>query len=398
MNPAHALVGQSRLPRVKTTIFSVMSQLAAEHGALNLSQGFPDFDCPERLRELVGEAMRAGHNQYAPMPGVPLLRERIAEKVRSLYGARVDMDQEITVTCGATEALFVAIQTVVRPGDEVIVFDPAYDSYEPAVELAGGRTIHLPLRAPDYKIDWQQLSDAVGPKTRLIVINTPHNPTGSALEPDDLDHLAGIVANSKAYLIGDEVYEHIVFDGAEHQSLLRREELRQRSFVISSFGKTYHTTGWKIGYCIAPPPMTAEFRKIHQYVTFSISTPMQYAIAHFMTDPGFHLGLPAFYQEKRDYFRTALEGSRFRLLPCSGTYFQLLDYRDISDRPDLEMARWMVEHAGIAAIPVSVFYAESPEDHGRDDRILRLCFAKSNETLDRAAERLRSLRGCRSAG
>ncbi|MEE4330117.1 MAG: pyridoxal phosphate-dependent aminotransferase [Wenzhouxiangella sp.] len=391
MNLAQALVGQSRLPRVKTTIFSVMSQLAAEHGALNLSQGFPDFDCPDRLRELVAEAMQAGHNQYAPMPGLPLLRQRIAEKVAALYQARVDMDQEVTVTCGASEALFVAIQTVVRPGDEVILFDPAYDCYEPAVDLAGGRAIHLPLRAPDYRIDFQQLSDAIGPKTRLIVINSPHNPTGSALGPDDLDRLAEVVADSPAFLIGDEVYEHIVFDGAEHQSLLRHEALRARSFVISSFGKTYHTTGWKIGYCIAPAPMTAEFRKIHQYVTFSISTPMQHAIAHFMADPSFHLELPAFYQAKRDYFRAALDGSRFDLLPCRGTYFQLLDYRAISDRPDIEMARWLVEHAGVAAIPVSVFYAADSQARPEDDRILRFCFAKSNATLDRAAERLRAL-------
>ncbi len=388
MNLAQELVGQSRLPNVKTTIFAVMSQLAGEHGALNLSQGFPDFECPERLRELVAEAMKAGHNQYAPMPGLPLLRQRIAEKVKSLYQAEVDRDAEITVTSGATEALFVSIQTVVRPGDEVILFDPAYDCYEPAVELAGGRAIHLPLSAPDYCIDWQQLKDTITPKTRLIVINSPHNPTGAALGPDDLDHLAEVIDDSKTYLIGDEVYEHIIFDGAEHQSLLRRDELRQRSFVISSFGKTYHTTGWKIGYCIAPPPMTAEFRKIHQYVTFSISTPMQHAIANFMADPSFHLDLPAFYQAKRDYFRRAVEGSRFKVLPCRGTYFQLLDYQAISDRPDTEMARWLVEQAGVAAIPVSVFYAN---DSGRNHRILRFCFAKNNDTLDKAAERLRTL-------
>lgn len=388
MNLAGDLIGQSRLPKVKTTIFSVMSQLAAEHGALNLSQGFPDFDCPQRLRELVSDAMQAGHNQYAPMPGIPLLRQRIAEKVRSLYGASVDMDSEVTVTSGATEALFVAIQTVVRPGDEVILFDPAYDCYEPAVELAGGKAVHLPLSAPDYRIDWQELREKITPRTRLIVVNSPHNPTGSTLRPEDLEQLAEVIADSKAYLIGDEVYEHIVFDGAEHQSLLRREELRQRSFVISSFGKTYHTTGWKIGYCIAPAPMTAEFRKIHQYVNFSVSTPMQHAIANFMADPAFHMDLPAFYQEKRDYFREAIEGSRLELLPCRGTYFQLVDYAAISDRTDIDMARWLVEQAGVAAIPVSVFYAN---DHGRNQRILRLCFAKGNATLDQAAERLRAL-------
>jgi len=386
VNLAQQLPGQSRLPRVKTTIFSVMSQLAAEHGALNLSQGFPDFECPERLRALVSDAMQAGHNQYALMPGLPLLRQRIAEKVKSMYRAEVDPEREITITSGATEALFVAIQTVVRPGDEVILFDPAYDCYEPAVELAGGRAVHLPLSAPDYAIDWQRLKDTINDRTRLIVINSPHNPTGAALAPEDLDRLADAIGDSQAFLIGDEVYEHIIFDGAEHQSLLRHEELRQRSFVISSFGKTYHTTGWKIGYCIAPAPMSAEFRKIHQYVTFSVSTPMQHAIAAFMADPAFHLELPAFYQAKRDHFRAAVSDSRFKLLPCQGAYFQLLDYREISDRPDTEMARWLVAEVGVAAIPVSVFYTD-----GLDHRILRFCFAKSNPTLDQAAERLRAL-------
>lgn len=386
MNPAERLAGQSRLPNVKTTIFAVMSQMAARHGAINLSQGFPDFECPARLRELVAEAMAAGHNQYAPMPGLPALRERIAGKVGDLYGARVDMDAEITVTSGATEALFVAIQTVVRPGDEVIVFDPAYDSYQPAVELAGGRCTHLPLSAPDYAIDFDALADAIGPKTRLIIVNSPHNPSGSALSPADLERLEQVVANSDAFVLSDEVYEHIVFDGLEHQSLLRSEALRARSFVVSSFGKTYHTTGWKVGYCIAPPEMTSEFRKIHQYVTFSISTPMQHAIGQFMADPSFHLGLPAFYQAKRDHFRRALDDTAWDLLPCRGTYFQLMGYSGIGDLPDTEMAEWLTREVGVACIPVSVFNAD-----GNDSRILRFCFAKGDETLDAAAAKLRAV-------
>ncbi|MBL39312.1 MAG: aminotransferase [Xanthomonadales bacterium] len=386
MNPADRLAGQSRLPNVKTTIFAVMSQMAARHGAINLSQGFPDFECPARLRQLAAEAMAAGHNQYAPMPGLPALRERIAEKVGDMYGAGVDMDTEITVTSGATEALFVAIQTVVRPGDEVIVFDPAYDSYQPAVELAGGRCVHLPLGAPDYAIDFDALADAVGPNTRLVIVNSPHNPSGSALSPADLERLEQVLARSDAFVLSDEVYEHIVFDGLAHQSLLRSESLRARSFVVSSFGKTYHTTGWKVGYCIAPPTMTSEFRKIHQYVTFSISTPMQHAIAQFMADPSFHLELPDFYQAKRDHFRGALDDTAWDLMPCRGTYFQLLGYRRIGNLPDVEMAEWLTREVGVACIPVSVFNAD-----GNDESILRFCFAKGDRTLDAAAEKLRAV-------
>ncbi len=386
MNPAPNLAAQSRLPNVKTTIFAVMSQMAAKHDAINLSQGFPDFDCPEDLRQKVAEAMTAGHNQYAPMPGLPLLRQRIAEKVSAQYGANIDMDHEITVTAGATEALFVAIQTVVRPGDEVIVFDPAYDSYEPAVELAGGRCIHLPLQAPDYRIDFDRLRNAISDTTRLIVLNSPHNPTGAALAAGDLDELERIIGSSSAFVLSDEVYEHIVFDGREHQSLLRRDALRERAFVVSSFGKTYHTTGWKIGYCIAPGVMTSEFRKIHQYVTFAISTPMQHGIANFMADPSFHLQLPAFYQQKRDHLRAALRDSQWRLLPCQGTYFQLADYSHLSDRPDVEMAEWLTCRVGVGAIPVSVFYADR-----KDARILRFCFAKDDQTLDKAAARLSAM-------
>ncbi|NKI34531.1 pyridoxal phosphate-dependent aminotransferase [Wenzhouxiangella sp. XN79A] len=373
----------SKLPDVGTTIFAVMSQKAQQHGALNLSQGFPDFESPEGLRARVEEAMATGHNQYAPMPGLPLLRQRIAEKVEAMYGASVDAEAEITVTSGATEALFVAIQTVVRPGDEVIVFDPAYDSYEPAVRLAGGRCIHLPLVAPDYRIDFDRLTAALGARTRLVIVNSPHNPTGAVLSRADLDRLAEVLRASGCWLLSDEVYEHIVFDGRSHASVLGHPELRARSFAVSSFGKTYHTTGWKIGYCIAPSALTSEFRKVHQFVTFSVSTPMQLAIAEFMSDPTFHLELPAFYQARRDRFRSALADSAWTLLPCPGTYFQLLGYGGISDRPDTEMADWLVEHAGVAAIPVSVFHADR-----RDDRVLRFCFAKTDATLDRAAERL----------
>lgn len=386
MNDVVDLPAQSKLPRVKTTIFAVMSALAARHGALNLSQGFPDFACPQPLLDAVTRAMQAGHNQYAPMTGIPALREQIAAKVRAMYGASVDADQEITVTAGATEALFVAIQACVRPGDEVIVFDPAYDSYEPAVDLAGGRCVHLALKSPDYRIDFDRLKDAINPRTRLIILNSPHNPTGAVFSPADLDALEELLANSPILLIGDEVYEHIVFDGHDHQSLLRRPALAARSFVVSSFGKTYHTTGWKVGYCIAPAGMSAEFRKVHQYVTFSVSTPFQHGIAEYMASSDHHLELPGFYQAKRDRFRAALEGSRWQLLPCAGTYFQLLGYRDIADRPDTDMAEWLTREIGVAAIPVSVFNADR-----RDDQILRFCFAKGDETLDRAAEKLVAL-------
>lgn len=373
----------SKLPDVGTTIFAVMSQKAHQSGALNLAQGFPDFECPEALRRKVEEAMAAGHNQYAPMPGLPQLRERIAEKVAALYGAEIDPDRGITVTCGATEALFTAIQATVRPGDEVIVFDPAYDSYEPAVRLAGGTCIHLPLTAPDYTIEFDRLAAALSARTRLVVINSPHNPTGAVLSAADLDRLAVLLRDSGCYLLSDEVYEHIVFDGTMHASVLAHPELRERSFAVSSFGKTYHTTGWKIGYCVAPRALTAEFRKVHQFVTFAVSTPMQHAIADFMADPSFHLELPAFYQARRDRFRAGLEGSAWGLLPCPGTYFQLLDYSAISDRSDTEMADWLIEEAGVASIPVSVFHADR-----RDDRVLRFCFAKSDATLDAAIERL----------
>ncbi len=374
---------QSRLPDVGTTIFAVMSQKAQQHGALNLAQGFPDFECPAALRERVERAMAAGWNQYAPMPGLPALREAIAAKIRALYGAGVDADAEVTVSSGATEALFVAIQAAVRPGDEVIVFDPAYDSYDPAVRLAGGHCIHLPLLAPDYGIDFDRLTDVLSSRTRMIIINSPHNPTGAVISRDALDRLAECLRGTDVLVVSDEVYEHIVFDGRGHESVLAHPELRARSFAVFSFGKTYHTTGWKIGYCVAPAALSAEFRKVHQFTTFSVSTPMQHAIAGFMAESDVHLELPAFYQARRDRFRDALDGSRWALLPCPGTYFQLLDYSAISDRPDTDMADWLTEHAGVASIPISVFFAD-----GRDDHVLRFCFAKTDDTLAEATRRL----------
>lgn len=381
------LLPASKLPDVGTTIFTVMSNLAAEHDAINLSQGFPDFDGPEALRERVSHYLNHGHNQYAPMSGVPTLRAAIAEKVVALYAHRIDADTEVTVTSGATEALFCAIHAVVRPGDEVIIFDPAYDSYEPAVALAGGRCIRLPMAAPQYRPDWDAVAGALNARTRLIILNSPHNPTGSALTGEDLDALDLLLAERDTLLLADEVYEHIIFDGAEHQSLLRRPALAARAFVVSSFGKTYHVTGWKIGYCVAPAALTAELRKVHQYVTFTSITPVQLALADFLAaQPEHHLNLPAFYQQKRDRFCRLLEDSRFQLQPTAGTYFQLVDYSAITDEEDTALARRLTIEHGIASIPVSVFYREPP-----GDKVLRLCFAKDDTTLERAAELLCAL-------
>jgi methionine aminotransferase len=378
----------SKLPNVGTTIFAVMSQLANECGAINLSQGFPSFDPPQRLLDLISHYLNAGANQYAPMQGVPSLRAAIADKCTTLYGRKVDADTEVTVCDGATEGLFSAIQTIVRSGDEVIVFDPAYDSYEPAVALAGGRTRHIPLRfdsaVQDYAIDWDRLRDTVNTRTRLIILNFPHNPTGTNLAADDLDRLANIVRDTGAYLMSDEVYEHIVFDGAEHQSLLRHDELWPRSFVISSFGKTYHATGWKVGYCVAPPALTAEFRKVHQFTCYAVITPMQHALADYMREtPQHYRELPAFYQEKRDRFCELVRESRFTFRPAQGTFFQLLDYSQISDERDTDIAKRLTREIGVASIPVSVFCEEPPKDFK-----LRFCFAKDDTMLEQAAERL----------
>ncbi|MEP7044367.1 MAG: pyridoxal phosphate-dependent aminotransferase [Dokdonella sp.] len=379
---------ETKLPKVGTTIFTVMSQLAIEHKAVNLGQGFPDFDGPQALRDALAAAMNAGRNQYAPMTGLPPLREQIARKTERLYGRKVNADTEVTVTSGATEALFAAIAAVVRAGDEVIVLDPCYDSYEPAIELNGGRAVHVPLDPRDFSPDWQRVKDAITPKTRMILINTPHNPCGSVFSADDLDTLAALTRDSGILVLSDEVYEHIVFDGAPHQSVLRHAELAERSFVVSSFGKTYHVTGWKVGYCIAPRALSTEFRKVHQYLTFCTFTPAQVAFAEILEkDPQHYLDLPAFYQTKRDHFRGLLTGTKFKLLPVAGAYFQVVDYSALSDRDDLAFCEWLIKEAGVAAIPISAFYESPPEQQ----RLIRFCFAKNDATLAQAAERLQAL-------
>jgi len=376
----------SKLPNVGTTIFTTMSQLAAQTGAINLSQGFPDFDGPQGLRDAVARHVNAGHNQYAPMTGLPALREQVASKVAHLYGRKIDPDSEITITPGATQAIFCAIQAVVRPEDEVIVFDPCYDSYEPSVELAGGRCVHVPLADQSFAIDWQKLSDALTPRTRLIVLNSPHNPSGALLTHAELDQLAALIADRDIYIVSDEVYEHLVFDGLAHTSVLGHEQLFQRAFVISSFGKTYHVTGWKTGYVIAPPALTLELRKVHQYVSFCTATPLQWALADYMAECPQHVEqLPDFYQAKRDLFCDLLGESRFTFKRTPGTYFQLVDYSQLRpDLTDVQMALWMTREHGVASIPVSVFY-QTPV---QGQRLVRLCFAKREDTLRLAAEKL----------
>ena len=376
----------SKLPNVGTTIFTRMSQLAAEVGAINLSQGFPDFAAPAALCDAVGQHIAQGHNQYAPMTGLPALREQVAAKVATFYGRTVSADSEVTITPGATEAIFCAIQAVVRAGDEVIVLDPCYDSYEPSVELAGGRCVHVPLALPGFAIDWQRMQDALSPRTRMIILNSPHNPSGALISRAELDQLAALIRGRDIYLVSDEVYEHLVFDGVQHVSVLAHDELYARAFVVSSFGKTYHVTGWKTGYVVAPPALSAELRKVHQYVNFCGVTPLQWALADFMAAHPEHLAeLPGFYQAKRDLFCDLLADSRFRFTPAAGTYFQLVDCSGI--RPDLDdvaMSEWLTREHGVAAIPVSVFYQHAPADL----RLVRFCFAKREETLRQAAEKL----------
>ena len=374
----------TKLPKVGTTIFSVMSQLAVEHQAVNLGQGFPDFEPPQALRDAIARAMGEGRNQYAPGIGLPALREQIALKTERMYGRRIDAASEVTVTSGATEALFAAIAAVVRVGDEVIVFDPAYDSYEPAIDLQGAKAVHIPLTVPSFGIDWQRVRDAVTPRTRMILVNSPHNPSGAVLSAADLDELAAIVRDTEIVVLSDEVYEHIVFDGALHQSVLRHAELAARSIVVSSFGKTYHCTGWKLGYAVAPAQLSAEFRKVHQYLTFCTFHPAQLAFAEFMAStPEHYLELPAFYQAKRDRFRALVQPSRLKLLDVPGGYFQLVDYSAIRDEPDVAFCEWLVKQGGVAAIPLAPFYETAP-----DTRLIRLCFAKSDATMEAAAERL----------
>ena len=373
---------QSKLPNVGTTIFTVMSKMAQDYDAINLSQGFPDFDCPPRLRELVAAHLNDRKNQYPPMAGIPSLRQQIALKIRDYYGYDADPETEITVTSGATEALFDGVQAVVSAGDEVIVFDPAYDSYEPAILLAGGKTIHVPLSLPDYAMDWDRLEQAINSKTRLIIINSPHNPCGSVLSTDDFDRLAALIRDLDILVLSDEVYEHMVYDGKKHESVIAHAELREKSFAVFSFGKTYHATGWKLAYCVAPEALTTEFRKVHQFVTFTTSSFVQYAIAEFMAEcPEHTLELPDFYQEKRNTFCELITPSRFTFTPSKGTYFQLVDYSEISDKNDVEFANYLTQEKGVAAIPLAPFYAEPPAT-----KIIRFCFCKDDSTLEKAAE------------
>ena len=377
---------KSKLPDVGITIFTVMSKLAADTGAINLSQGFPDFDVYPELVDRVYHHMRSGNNQYAPMQGVLLLRQRISEKTQALYGAAYDPETEITVTSGATEALFSAITTVVSPGDEVIIFEPAFDSYEPAVRLAGGKPVFVTLKYPDYHIDWDEVKDVLSEKTTLIILNSPHNPTGAVLSKEDIAALTEIVRDTAVVILSDEVYEHIIFDGLPHESMTRYPELAQRSFVVSSFGKTYHATGWKMGYCLAPKRLSAEFQKVHQFVTFASNTPVQMAYADFMLQKEAYLTLPDFYQQQRDLFLSLIQNSRFKPLPCKGTYFQMLSYAAISDEPDVAFARRLTTEHKVAAIPPSVFYSNR-DDH----KVLRFCFAKKDDTIEAAADILNSI-------
>ncbi|MGH8620518.1 MAG: pyridoxal phosphate-dependent aminotransferase [Burkholderiales bacterium] len=371
----------SKLPDVGTTIFTVMSRLAQEHNAINLSQGFPDFDCSKKLRDLVTRYFNAGLNQYPPMAGVMRLRERIAEKVEALYGTKYDPEHEVTVTPGATYGIFTAVATLVRPGDEVILFEPAYDSYVPSIEVNGGVPVFVQLRYPDYSIDWQRVQQAITPRTRLIIVNTPNNPTASVFSGEDMRMLEGMLRGTGIVVVSDEVYEHIVFDGHQHQSVARFPGLAERSFVVSSFGKTYHVTGWKMGYVLAPRELTSEFRKVHQFNVFVTNGPLQYALAEYMENKDAYLSLAAFYQNKRDFFLQGVRSSRFKPLPSRGTFFQNLAYDAITDERDADLAVRLTKERGVASIPISAFYRKPP-----DHKVLRFCFAKSEETLARGAE------------
>jgi len=373
----------SKLPAIGTTIFTVMSKLATDLGAINLSQGFPDFDCDPALIDAVARHMREGRNQYAPMQGVPALRQAISAKYESFHGRRYDPDTEVTVTSGGTEAIFDAVTAVLRTGEEAIVLEPCYDSYLPAIELCGGVPVVIPLQLPDYSVDWDAVRQAITPRTRVIIINTPQNPTGSILSADDVQELSAIVSGTNIVIVSDEVYEHLIFDGAQHESMARYPELAARSFIIGSFGKTYHVTGWKVGYAVAPAALTAEFRKVHQFVTFSTITPVQLAIADLLATQSGLRELGPFFQAKRDLFLRLMDGSRFRALPCSGSYFQLMDYSNISREEDVDFAVWLTKEHGVASIPTSPFLSRS-----KAPRVVRFCFAKRDETLEKAAERL----------
>ncbi|MBI4189191.1 MAG: methionine aminotransferase [Betaproteobacteria bacterium] len=384
--PAYPKAIASKLPNVGTTIFTVMSRLAQEHGAINLSQGFPDFDCAPKLRELVTKYFNAGLNQYPPMAGVTALRERVAEKAAALYGTAYDPEHEVTIVPGATYGIFTAVTTFVRPGDEVILFEPAYDSYSPAVEVNGGKPVYVRLRYPDFSIDWQAVQRAITPKTRMIVINTPNNPTASVFSAEDMRGLESMLRDTGIVVVSDEVYEHLIYDGCQHQSVSRFPGLAERSFVVSSFGKTYSVTGWKMGYVLASKELMAEFRKVHQFNVFVANGPLQHVLAEYMQDQDAYLSLAAFYQRKRDFFLAGIEGSRFRPLPSRGTFFQNLAYDAITDEKDTELAVRLTKEKGVASIPLSVFYHD-----GHCDKVLRFCFAKSEETLAKGAAILRGI-------
>lgn len=387
MTSAFTTLGlSSKLPNVGTTIFTVMSKLATETGAINLSQGFPGFDCSPELVLLVEQYLRGGFNQYAPMAGAPALRESLAQKTFEQYNIAYDSETEVTVTSGATEAIFAAVTSVIRPGDEVLVLEPAYDSYVPAIELNGGIPVYVTLTPPNYAIDWQQVAEKITEKTRLILVNTPHNPTGYTWTRNDLNQLADLIRDRDIWIVSDEVYEHILFDGRVHHSLMTHPELQERTFIVGSFGKTFHITGWKIGYCLAPAALTTEFRKIHQYLTFSTVTPIQYALADYLKQPTHYRQLPDFYQRKRDLFLDGLRGSRFTFTPAEGSFFQTVSYAAITDEPDYDLAVRLTKEIGVASIPVSVFYHQK-----NDYQILRFCFAKDDAILQEAAERLSRL-------
>lgn len=386
---------ESKLPEIGTTIFTVMSRLAAEHNAINLGQGFPDFNPDPALLKHVAQAMDDGHNQYPPMAGIKPLRQEIATKVATLYGRNYDPESEITVTSGATEALMATIMALVKPGDEVVVIEPFYDAYIPAIKLAGGTPVIVPMIPPGpdrlmYQINWERVRKAINKRTRLLMINSPHNPTGIVLQAADLDQLERIVSETGILLLADEAYEHIVFDGQSHQSLARREALAAHAIVIDSFGKTYHATGWKVGYCCAPKPITAEIRKIHQFIVFTVNAPMQVALAHYMKNPETYTNLSAFYQKKRDRLYAGLQTTRFVPLPSQGTFFLLADYHSISSLPEAEFARWLTTEHGVGVIPVSAFY-EYPTAKGSNHHLARFCFAKQDHTLDAAIDRLAKL-------
>ena len=378
------MILQSKQPNTGTTIFTIMSKLATDCGALNLSQGFPNFDCSPKLTDLVNHYLKKGMNQYAPMAGIQPLREVIAQKISDLYRVNYHPDTEVTILSGASEALYCAITAVVHQGDEVILLEPCYDSYAPAIRLNGGIPVYVTLTPEDdYRIDWALVKSKITERTKLIILNTPHNPTGTVLSQEDLTKLADIVRDTNIFLIGDEVYEHIIFDGREHWSLLRNSVLQERSFICGSFGKTFHVTGWKIGYCLAPKALTEELRKVHQWITFSTVTPIQYALADFLREPDNYLSIPMFYQEKRDKFLQCIKDSRFTYTPAHGSFFQCVNYQNITDENDYDLAIRLTREIGVASIPVSVFY-----NHKNDYKTLRFCFAKDNETLEKAAERL----------